>query len=294
MRRPLTLLLSGMFAVALLATTSFISASPATAATAIAPTTTCSNGVDNTPGLGLICEVVVVNTITPTGGWATVTVRECHGAAGAPTASCSVVTSVLTAPVTAVTQCNDAINGGGGTLRCSVRVTNEFFGISPGASAATVNQCVGSGGGITIGCDPFPATTTGATITQCNGSANGGTLVGLTCTATGTAASAHAVRINQCNGSANGGGSLVICSANIANRVLTTTQPSAPITPTIGTPVTTTTPTTPSSLPLLPDTSMGDPLTNTSGVALSAISIGLVLLASALLIAARRRAGRPS
>jgi hypothetical protein len=305
MRRPLIVLLSGMFAVALVATTSLIGASPASAATAIAPTTTCSNGVDNTPGLGLICEVTVLNTITPTGGWASVTVRECHGAAGAPTASCAVVTSVLTAPVTAVTQCNDAINGGGGTLRCSVRVTNQFFGVSPGASAATVNQCVGSGGGITIGCNPFPATTTGATITQCNGSANGGTLVGLTCTATGTAASAHGVRINQCNGSANGGGSLVICSANIENRVVTTPQPSAPTAPTTGTPVTTTTttttststtPTTPSGLPLLPDTSMSAPqtTTTTSGVALSAISIGLVLIASALLIAARRRAGRPS
>jgi len=295
MRRPLIVLLPSMFAAALFATTSFIGASPASAATAIAPTTTCSNGVDNTPGLGLICEVVVVNTITPTGGWATVTVRECHGAAGAPTASCSVVTSVLTAPVTAVTQCNDAINGGGGTLRCSVRVTNQFFGVNPGQSAATVNQCVGSGGGITIGCDPFPATTTGATITQCNGSANGGTLVGLTCTATGTAASAHGVRINQCNDSANGGGSLVICSANIANRVITTTTPpTAPTTPTIGTPVITSGPTTPTSLPLIPDTSMDVPRADTSDVALGATSAGLVFLAMGLLIGARRRARRPS
>ena len=69
-----------------------------------------------------------------------------------------------------------------------------------------MNQCVGSGDGITTGCDPFPATTTGATITQCNGSANGGTLVELTCTATGTRSPAAPVRINQCNGSANGGG----------------------------------------------------------------------------------------
>ena len=33
----------------------------AVAATA-ASTTTCSNGVDNTPGLGLICQVTIVNT----------------------------------------------------------------------------------------------------------------------------------------------------------------------------------------------------------------------------------------
>jgi len=103
-----------------------------------------------------------------------------------------------------------------------------------------VNQCVGSGS-ITIGCDPFPATTSGATVTQCNGSANGGTLVELTCTVTGTKASSHNVTINQCNGSANGGGALVICSASISNkRVSGTTagagsgsQPTAPATDTL-------------------------------------------------------------
>jgi hypothetical protein len=193
-------------------------ASGAAAATTIGSTTSCSNGVDNTGGLGLICQVTIANTFTATGGSATVTVRECHGAAGNPQAACVVTKKSLTKPVTAVTQCNSSINGGGGTLRCSVTVTNRFVGVSPGVTAATVNQCVGSGGGITTGCDPFPATTSGATITQCNGSANGGTLVGLTCTATGTKAAAHGVTINQCNGSANGGGALVICSATISNR----------------------------------------------------------------------------
>jgi hypothetical protein len=226
MRRLFAILLTG----GLLLLGSLTTASVASAAT-IATTTTCSNGVDNTGGLGLICEVTVVNTITASGGSARVTVRECHGAAGDPQAACSTKTTVLTKPVTAVTQCNSAINGGGGTLRCSVKVTNEFIGVSPGATAATVDQCVGSGGGITTGCDPFPATTTGATITQCNGSANGGTLVGLTCTATGTKSPAHRVRINQCNGSANGGGALVICSANIINTV----RPTVPSTDTLAT-----------------------------------------------------------
>jgi hypothetical protein len=213
MRRCLAILLAG----GLLVLGSFAFAGGVSAATA-ASTTTCSNGVDNTGGLGLICEVTIVNKITASGGGsATVTIRECHGAAGDPEASCTTKTTVLSRPVTKVTQCNDAINGGGGTLRCSVKVRNEFVGRSPGAGAATVNQCVGSGDGITTGCDPFPATTTGATITQCNGSANGGTLVGLTCTATGTKASALSVKINQCNGSANGGGALVICTATIAN-----------------------------------------------------------------------------
>ncbi len=217
MRRPLSLLRPGLIAFALVVGGLFATSSVATGAT-IAATTRCSNGVDNTGGLGLICQVTVVNTITGSGGTARVTVRECHGAAGDPSAACTTRTQNLTKPVTKVTQCNDSINGGGGTLRCSVKVTNNFVGASPGATAATVNQCVGSGGGITIGCDPFPATTTGAAITQCNGSANGGTLVGLTCTATGTSPAAHRVTINQCNGSANGGGALVICSASIANH----------------------------------------------------------------------------
>jgi hypothetical protein len=191
-----------------------------TGAATIAPTTTCSNGVDNTGGLGLICQVTVVNTITPSGGSSRTTVRECHGAAGAPTAACTTKVWIMSRLVTRVTQCNDSINGGGGTLRCSVRVTNNFVGVSTGRSAATVNQCVGSGGGITKDCDPFPANTTGATITQCNGSANGGTLVQLKCTATGTKSTSSSVRINQCNGSANGGGALVICSTNLVNRIL--------------------------------------------------------------------------
>ena len=220
--------LVALFTVGLLVVSSLALAGGATAETTIAAATTCSNGVDNTGGLGAICEVTIVNRITASGGSATVTVRECHGAAGDPQAACETRTAVLTEPVTTVTQCNDAINGGGGTLRCSVQVRNEFDGVSPGATATTVNQCVGSGGGITTGCDPFPATTTGATITQCNGSANGGTLVGLTCTATGTEAAALSVKVNQCNGSANGGGALVICSANIENAAVAPSPSAAP------------------------------------------------------------------
>jgi hypothetical protein len=243
-----------LFALALLAPATLMTTTPAAAAATIAATTTCSNGVDNSGGLGLICQVTVVNTITATGGSATVTIHECHGAAGAPSATCTDKTTVLTEPVTAVTQCNDSINGGGGTLRCSVQVTSNFYSLSAGSTAVTVNQCVGSGGGITTGCDPFPANTTGAAITQCNGSANGGTLVGLTCTATGTMASAHAFTVNQCNGSANGGGALIICSASLVNNELSGTPP-----PT-STPPTSTLPTgTPPPTSSARDSSNGDP-----------------------------------
>jgi hypothetical protein len=221
MRRPLAILLTG----ALLLIGSLAFATGATAAT-FGPTTECSNSIDNTPGLGLICEITITNTFTVNGGRSKVTIRECHGAAGDPTAACTTTTRNLTKAVTQVTQCNDAINGGGGTLRCSVTVRNNYIGRSAGATAATVNQCVGSGDGIANNCDPFPATTTGAAITQCNGSANGGTLVRLECTATGTMG-ARSVIINQCNGSANGGGALVICSANISNvRVAVAPTPS--------------------------------------------------------------------
>ncbi|MFI5259651.1 MAG: hypothetical protein ACHQ01_08600 [Candidatus Limnocylindrales bacterium] len=224
MSRPLKFLSRGLFVFALLVPAAILTSAPVAAAT-IAPTTTCSNGVDNTGGLGLICQVTVVNTITGTGGSATVTVYECHGAAGNPTAACTTTTTSLAGPVTAVTQCNNSINGGGGTLRCSVAVTDNFYSLSPGSTSASVNQCIGSGGGVTTGCNPFPANTTGAAITQCNGSANGGTLVGLTCTATGTMASTHGVTINQCNGSANGGGALVICSASLVNNAVSGTPP---------------------------------------------------------------------
>ncbi len=226
MRRPLGILLAG----SLLLLASLAGAGGAAGAT-IATTTTCSNGVDDTPGLGLICEVTVLNRITGSGGTAKVTVRECHGAAGDPEAACTTKTTNLPGLVTHVTQCNNSTNGGGGTLRCSVTVTNTFVGLSTGATAATVNQCVGSGDGIANACDPFPATTTSATITQCNGSANGGTLVQLKCTASGTKPSSHGVRINQCNGSTNGGGALVICSASITNRHVSAASASTPTGP---------------------------------------------------------------
>jgi hypothetical protein len=214
--RPHAALASALLTFSLL-TVAVVGAPIASAAT-VAATTTCSNSVDNTPGLGAICEIDILNTITATGGSSIVTARECHGAAGDPEAACTGGTPVaLTEPVTIVNQCNDAMNGGGGTLRCSVHVTNIYVDDPADVVGVTVNQCVGSGGGITTGCDPFPATTSGADITQCNASANGGTLVELTCTATGEQASGF-VTINQCNGSTNGGGALVICSTNIETR----------------------------------------------------------------------------
>lgn len=289
-------LLRSVRAVSLMAMTALLIGSswtvaPASAAT-LAATTTCANGVDNTGGLGLICEVTIVNTITTTGGSSIVTVRECHGAAGDPEAACVTDTQTLSEPVTVVDQCNAATNGGGGTLRCSVRITN-LFDIDPAPGAVTVNQCVGSGDGDGSGCDPFPATTTGATLTQCNGSANGGTLVQLTCTASGTESSALDMTINQCNDSTNGGGGLVICSAEIENRLdvaaptatpagptATPAGPTAPGTATPSAPVTGATP---------PPTDMRSPDTATPAPGASVPIVLLALVSLVGLMVARRR-----
>lgn len=288
MRGLLSLLSSGILAFTVL-TAGSLAAVPSVSAATIASTTTCSNGLDNTGGLGAICEVTVVNTITATGGSATVTVRECHGPAGDPEAACTTETTVLGAPVTVVQQCNDATNGGGGTLRCSVQVTNNFVGLSPTVTAVTVNQCVGSGDGQTTGCDPFPATTTGATITQCNGSANGGTLVGLTCTATGTESAALAVTINQCNDSTNGGGGLVICIANIDSNII---APTPTPTPTLA-PASTATPFQPTVQLTQPPTDTGSNVNSRSTPAGVPWGLFAVLcLSSAILAATRIRSRR--
>jgi hypothetical protein len=233
MRRSFTLLFPGLFALALLAPATLLTTSPVAAAP-LAAVGACSTGVGNAGGEGIICQVTIVNTITATGGSATVTVHECLGSAGDPTDGaitghpCTTTTYSLSTPITSVIQCDGSASGGGGKLLCSLAITNSFVGIDPGATAVTVNQCVGSGGGITTGCNPLQSTT-GAAITQCNGSANGGG-ASLTCSATGTMASALVVTINQCNGSANGGGALVNCSASMVNAAVgATSSPSASV-----------------------------------------------------------------
>ena len=294
MPRPLAVLL----ACGLLILSSLALATGATAAT-IAPTTTCSNNAPTTAGLGVICEVTIVNTITPLGGSAVVTVRECHGAANDAEADCVTTTDVLTEPVTAVTQCNDIL-AGDSTLECSIEVTNNFIGINPAATAATVNQCVGSsqGGGNQLICDPVQSTTS-ATITQCNGSGNGGGLVpGSTCTASGTQSAALAVTINQCNGSANGGGGFIVCSASIENNVgaaptpAPTPTPAAPTAAPTVAPAGGSTPAAGSTPRVTPPTT--DTTTGVDGSGTGSIQIALLLIsfvAVIVLVATLRPAG---
>ncbi|MEO6309188.1 MAG: hypothetical protein ABIO33_00690, partial [Leifsonia sp.] len=127
----------------------------------------------------------------------------------------------------AVSQCNYALNGGGGNLDCTVTVVNNITGAAEkdrATTGATVNQCVGSatGGGTALICDPFPAATSSATITQCNDSAiGGGGATGVICTVhPSTQTALLPVAINQCNNSANGGGASVTCDATLTNNIL--------------------------------------------------------------------------
>jgi len=196
------------------------------------------NGVANTGGLALICDVTVTNTLdVSTGaGSSVVTVRECHGPANTLNPTCTTTTTSYTGVTTSVNQCNDAANGGGSNVECAVHVVNQITGTAT-STGVTVNQCDGSGAGgpaPTLNCDPFPATTTGATITQCNGSTNGGGAADrVTCTVTPSTQSAQlAVSINQCNGAANGGGSLVTCTVSLVNTITAVAVPTSTPTPT--------------------------------------------------------------
>jgi len=181
----------------------------------------------------LQCDVTIVNTIDGDTRGSVVTVtRRC---AGEPCTGSSSRTS--TDIVTRVDQCNGSDNDAAHPIRCSVTVTNRISADTPGArplSAATVNQCVGSGqgGGGFVRCTPAAATTN-ATVTQCNGSGNGGG-GGVACTVTtaSTISAAIPIQVNQCNGTGNPGGSTVTCNTSIRTIITPAASPSPSASPT--------------------------------------------------------------
>jgi hypothetical protein len=191
------------------------------------------NGLNGSPTgatTGLTCTVTVVNTIKGASRGSTTTVTRlctlgpCPGGNGT-------FTSKSTSVVTNVTQCNSSANDAAPPrIVCRVNITNNISSDTLRArsvTAATVNQCVGSGtGGGKFGatgplvCDPTPAATTGATVTQCNGSVTGGGSTAVCSVASASRVSpALAVRVNQCNGTGNKGGTLLTCSASIINNI---------------------------------------------------------------------------
>src|SRR5665647_653928 len=105
----------------------------------------------------LNCSVIVVNTISGTTTSSTTTVtRLCTlGPCSSPNGT---FTTRSTSLVTSVTQCNGSDNDAAHPINCDVTITNNISANTPGAqpaTAATVNQCVGSGtgGGGTVNCD---------------------------------------------------------------------------------------------------------------------------------------------
>ncbi|WP_165069655.1 hypothetical protein [Marisediminicola senii] len=192
---------------------------------------------NDSPGLQLTCEITLTNTLNLTTGYnadptpsgSVLSVVKCIGAAGV-TGTCETTSTPSTEIVTALEQCNGAVNGGGSNVICEVTVVNNIIGGTAAATNATVNQCNASGGG--GGTEPvlaciapspgYVTNTTNATINQCNGSANGGGgTTRVVCTvAPSTESSALRVTINQCNGSANGGGSTVTCAARMTTNLI--------------------------------------------------------------------------
>lgn len=226
-RRPwhlalMALLLAGAFSFAL------ATLSPSVAEAADLTIHQC-NGVG--PGAtgattGMKCTVTVVNTITKSGKTSSTTTVKRRCSLGPCPHGNGTFTTHSTNLVTSVNQCNGSDNDSAHPIICRVTITNNISAKASGAqpvTAATVNQCVGSGkgGGGTVNCSPYPASTTGATVTQCNGSANGGGATADCRVATSSRVSpAIAIRVNQCNGTGNPGGSIVRCRTSLTTNLL--------------------------------------------------------------------------
>jgi hypothetical protein len=199
---------------------------------------------------GITCTVTVVNTINGGARSSTVTVtRTCSLNPCDPSDTAALLTTVTTNytdVVTNIAQCNNSGNDAAPPLiTCTVTVTNNISADTPGAqpvTPATVNQCVGSGGGGgqyagqgPLVCSPNPASVTGATVTQCNGSVNGGGSAAVCSVAPASDVSpAIPITINQCNGTGNANGTLLTCSASVLTNIT-----AAVVTPTASTGATT-------------------------------------------------------
>ena len=201
----------------------------------------CSNVGPGPAGAttGMNCTITVVNTITNGTTSSTTTLTRLCSLDPCPSGNGTFVSS-STDLVTTVNQCNASGNDAAHPTTCDVTITNNISADTPGAqpvTAATVNQCVGSGGGGggTVNCTPFPATTTSATVTQCNGTSNGGGVtVACSVNPASVVSPAIPVRVNQCNGTANPGGSVVTCRTAIFTNITAGAAPApgAVVTPT--------------------------------------------------------------
>lgn len=278
------------------------------------------NGEQNGGGTQVACTVTVVNYVTAAGALSpsqpsTLTMTRCVGASGPlDTLTCTTTATTSAEPVTTIQQCNGSGSGGGGTVICTVTVTNHFVATPGAITDATIYMCVGSvitGTGAPGTCTPAntPGVTsvTAATVGQCNGSGNGGTSVGFVCTVTAgsTMTAALPVNVDQCNGSSNGGGALTTCQATVTNDVIaqavpTPTPTAVPTATPTATPVPTATPA-PTATPTA--TAVSGPVvptpaeTGNAGLSedggASPFPAGLLALATAVLVLTGRRIVSP-
>jgi hypothetical protein len=183
------------------------------------------------------CTVTIVNTVDgdTTSSTTTVTrqcsLEPCTGGGN------GTFTSTSADLVTDVAQCNASGNDAGVPVVCSVDITNSITEGTPGAaplSAATVNQCVGSGtgGGGSMVCSPVE-TTIGADVVQCNGSGDGGgTAIDCRVENGSSVSPLVPIRVDQCNGSARNGGNVLTCSTVIRTSIVAASVPGPTPTPT--------------------------------------------------------------
>jgi hypothetical protein len=239
---------------------------------------------------GLTCNVTVVNTIRGNTTRSTTTVsRQCSlGPCSSPNGT---FTTNSTSLVRTVRQCNGSDNDAAHPITCNVTITNNISADTAKArpvTAATVNQCVGSGGGGggSVNCAPFPAATTGATVTQCNGSANGGgATVDCAVGTASTVSGAVPITVNQCNGTGNPGGSTVTCRTTLTTRI-TAVQSTATATATATATPTATPGATSTASPAQVSRVPGGGVQAGDGSTTSAPDVPLLMLGGSLLLAA--------
>ena len=109
------------------------------------------NGSANGGGSSMICSVTVVNTLTGDATTTPVVVNQCNGSlTTGDVRVCTPDPATADASTDGVTQCNGSVNGGGGSMTCSVSPSST----ANSAFTFIVNQCNDSanGGGARIVC----------------------------------------------------------------------------------------------------------------------------------------------
>jgi hypothetical protein len=236
-RIPAAMFAAVVFAAGLSAVVLESSSTPASATTV--GFSQCNGHAADPNGAALTetCSISITNNISAGGGTSSSTTIISSCTLG-PCTSQTVNSSDV---VNAVHQCNFSNIEGGSDTVCNVNIVNNIAldGAAP-ATALTLNQCNGSGGGggtNMTACDPSAEGS--PTVVQCDRSGVGGGGF-MDCDATGTVSASFPMFIDQCNDSETGGGSTVTCdvsiTTNIVDTSLTTPGGGLPGSPETGTP----------------------------------------------------------